>query len=37
MNGIMETFNEGRWGGMIKNITVFNKMKMVFTFKEGLK
>lgn len=36
MNGIVENFNEGLWGGTLEYVTVFNKMKVVITFKGGI-
>ncbi|WMJ87808.1 recombinase family protein [Anaerocolumna sp. MB42-C2] len=33
MGGLVETFDEGLWGGMIDYVTIFNKKKVVFTFK----
>lgn len=32
----METFDEGLWGGMVEQITIFNIKKVVFTFKDGI-
>ncbi|MDF2859585.1 MAG: hypothetical protein K0Q87_5436 [Neobacillus sp.] len=37
MDGMVETFNESLWGGMVEYATVFNKKKVVFTFKGGIK
>lgn len=36
MDGMVETFDEGLWGGMIEYVTVFNKKKVTFTFKGGI-
>lgn len=36
MDGIVETFDEGLWGGMVEFATAFNKKKVVFTFKGGI-
>ena len=33
MDGMVETFDEGLWGGMVEYATVFSKKKVVFTFK----
>lgn len=36
MDGVVETFNEGLWVGMIEYATIFDKKKVVFTFKGGI-
>jgi C4-type Zn-finger protein len=33
MNGIVDIFDEGLWGGMVEYVTVFNKKKVILTFK----
>jgi hypothetical protein len=35
MDGMVDTFDEGIWGGMVEYTTIFNKKKVVFTFKGG--
>ncbi|MHB8127847.1 MAG: hypothetical protein ACYDEX_02495 [Mobilitalea sp.] len=36
MNGMVEIFDEGLWGGMVEYATAFNKKKVLFTFKGGI-
>ena len=36
MDGMVGTFDEGLWGGMVEYATVFNKKKVIFTFKGNI-
>lgn len=36
MDGLVETFDEWLWGGMVEYVTVFNKKKVVFSFKGNI-
>jgi hypothetical protein len=36
MDGMVETFYEGLWGGMLEYATIFNKKNVVFTFKGAI-
>lgn len=37
MNRMVGIFDEGLWGGMVEYATVFNKKKVAFIFKGGIK
>lgn len=36
MDGMVGTFDEGLWGGMVEYVTIFNKKKVIFTFKGNI-
>jgi len=36
MDGMVENFDEGLWGGMVEYTTVFNKSKVVAIFKGNI-
>lgn len=36
IDGVVEIFDEGLWGGIVEFATVFDKKKVVFTFKGGI-
>lgn len=36
MDGVVETFDEGLWGGMVDFATILNKKKVIFTLKGGI-
>lgn len=36
MDRIVETFDEGLWGGTVEYVTIINRKKVVLTFKGGI-